>query len=602
MAWPMCSSPVTFGGGTAIDVRRPARAGLRRVEALLLPRALPALLDELRAVLAVHPGHCTERASEQLNTLDAIHLASALQIRPDELIASRPPPPRGRRRGRAHGFVAGQPEPRRGRPAWPARGFSCSRRSEYSYQRRPRGRRCVRARPRQPAASARSARTPSRICSSYCRLRARAGDAQVCAALPAGRRGSRPRRKQPASRSASAMSRKRSPTSRPSGTRSPPAQVDALADPYARPQSASARARRACGAAGLQDDPDVVVACRPERAVDLERRRRGRRVLHVDAHEAAALGRRAHDRLEVRPAEVDADVEAERRGLTLTPVRGPRARSARVRSRFPRTLGRLGLGAHLLSEHVDRRELSLRVEPANDPARVGERLRRRCSGRRPDGRARAGRAAATARVPARAVARDRSTRERRSGTARGSTLDPAGAWARRLAASCSAAASSAAGTPKPRRRETSGMPASTRRARSSAPLSRSGNVTSTRVRASASEVIAPGNPSCGAASSGISPSSSSSSPPRRRARRLRRAEVAEIGRLLAGREVGRELLPLASLRRPSAPARARSRARSASSSASSVASARAASASPFEYTRIAEAVPRHALGLRAAAR
>ena len=41
-------------------VRRPARARLRRVEALLLPRALPALLDQVRAVLAVHPGHCRE--------------------------------------------------------------------------------------------------------------------------------------------------------------------------------------------------------------------------------------------------------------------------------------------------------------------------------------------------------------------------------------------------------------------------------------------------------------------------------------------------------------------------------------------------------------
>ena len=51
----MCSSPVTFGGGTQITYvssRARARAGL--VEALLFPGLLPALLDAVRVVPWLH--------------------------------------------------------------------------------------------------------------------------------------------------------------------------------------------------------------------------------------------------------------------------------------------------------------------------------------------------------------------------------------------------------------------------------------------------------------------------------------------------------------------------------------------------------------------
>ena len=48
-AWPMCSSPVTFGGGTQMTIGVvAARAGAGRVQALGLPRLLPARLDAAR--------------------------------------------------------------------------------------------------------------------------------------------------------------------------------------------------------------------------------------------------------------------------------------------------------------------------------------------------------------------------------------------------------------------------------------------------------------------------------------------------------------------------------------------------------------------------
>ena len=54
-AWPMCSSPVTFGGGTQItNVSLAARAGAGRVETLGLPRLLPARLDVAGCVPRIH--------------------------------------------------------------------------------------------------------------------------------------------------------------------------------------------------------------------------------------------------------------------------------------------------------------------------------------------------------------------------------------------------------------------------------------------------------------------------------------------------------------------------------------------------------------------
>ena len=52
-AWPMCSSPVTFGGGCA-TTKVGRRAGSGGVETLVLPGLLPALLDALRLVEGLH--------------------------------------------------------------------------------------------------------------------------------------------------------------------------------------------------------------------------------------------------------------------------------------------------------------------------------------------------------------------------------------------------------------------------------------------------------------------------------------------------------------------------------------------------------------------
>ena len=41
-AWPMCSAPVTFGGGTAITYASPGFVRVCVGEALALPRLLPA--------------------------------------------------------------------------------------------------------------------------------------------------------------------------------------------------------------------------------------------------------------------------------------------------------------------------------------------------------------------------------------------------------------------------------------------------------------------------------------------------------------------------------------------------------------------------------
>ena len=55
-AWPRCRSPVTFGGGCAIAKLSRRRVGVGVVVTLLLPRALPALLDAFGLVQRLHGG------------------------------------------------------------------------------------------------------------------------------------------------------------------------------------------------------------------------------------------------------------------------------------------------------------------------------------------------------------------------------------------------------------------------------------------------------------------------------------------------------------------------------------------------------------------
>ena len=63
----------------------------------------------------------------------------------------------------------------------------------------------------------------------------------------------------------------------------------------------------------LQDDADVLVALGAQLAVQLERVRGRRRVLHVDPDEVAALGCVADDLEQVRAAELVREVEPEAR-------------------------------------------------------------------------------------------------------------------------------------------------------------------------------------------------------------------------------------------------------------------------------------------------
>ena len=76
---------------------------------------------------------------------------------------------------------------------------------------------------------------------------------------------------------------------------------------------------------------------------------------------------------EERPAEVEVDLEPERRQLDrdvgVEPVGGDRVERSVVRGRDRLCLGRT---SHLLAEHVDRRELPLRVQ-------AGDRSRRASS-------------------------------------------------------------------------------------------------------------------------------------------------------------------------------------------------------------------------------
>ena len=135
--------------------------------------------------------------------------------------------------------------------------------------------------------------------------------------------------------------------------------VDALAEPdVVEPGKVAHRPPQV----RLHDDAEVVVAVGPQLAIEPQRLVGGRRVLHVDADEVAALTRVLDDRLEVFLAECVVEPEAER-GQLHGDVRveallaDPRQRVvvlARDRARF--------VGARdLLAEHVDGRHLPARV-------------------------------------------------------------------------------------------------------------------------------------------------------------------------------------------------------------------------------------------------
>jgi len=145
-------------------------------------------------------------------------------------------------------------------------------------------------------------------------------------------------------------------------------EIDPLADPYVRPQLGESahvvdRPLQPC----LEDDADVVVPRLPQLAVDPKRVVGRGRVLHVDPDEVVALSRVPDDVLEVLAKELvaqvqpecgrlDADVRVERTALEgvdrLAVCTGDRAGLLRV--------------GDLLAEHVQRRELALRVQLEHD--------------------------------------------------------------------------------------------------------------------------------------------------------------------------------------------------------------------------------------------
>ena len=124
----------------------------------------------------------------------------------------------------------------------------------------------------------------------------------------------------------------------------------------------------------LEDDPDVVELLPAQLAVELERLGRGRGVLHVDADEVVALGGLPDELGDVVPTELVIEVQAEPRELDadvgVETLALDRLEDVLV-------LGEEGAclvaARDFLAEHVDRRHLSLLVEPADGAARLGER-------------------------------------------------------------------------------------------------------------------------------------------------------------------------------------------------------------------------------------
>ena len=125
---------------------------------------------------------------------------------------------------------------------------------------------------------------------------------------------------------------------------------------------------------GLQDDADVVEPAAAQLPVDLQRLRRVRRLLHVDANEVAALRGVLHDGLGVLEAEVAVDRQSERGELDadvgVEPVPLDRIQDAVVLVDEGARL--LGL-VDVLPEDVDRGHLPRRVQLGHDTARVLER-------------------------------------------------------------------------------------------------------------------------------------------------------------------------------------------------------------------------------------
>ena len=125
---------------------------------------------------------------------------------------------------------------------------------------------------------------------------------------------------------------------------------------------------------GLEHDPDVLVPGRANLAIELQRRVGHRGVLHVDPHEVAARGRVGEQRLEVRAADLGAELEPEARQLHRDVRVEPLALDPLERGVVGgRDLAGLGRGRDLLAEDVDGRGLALGVQPPHDANRVVER-------------------------------------------------------------------------------------------------------------------------------------------------------------------------------------------------------------------------------------
>src|SRR6266545_2599526 len=150
--------------------------------------------------------------------------------------------------------------------------------------------------------------------------------------------------------------------------------VDALAEAEVRPPVGErADVVERAAEVRLEYDADVVEAALAQLAVQAQRLRGRRRVLHVDADEVAVLRGLGKQPLEVLAAEVVGELEPESRRLhahvRVEPFALDRLENLAV---LLCDCARLRLARDLLAEYVDRGELPLRVQAPDDAHRVIE--------------------------------------------------------------------------------------------------------------------------------------------------------------------------------------------------------------------------------------
>ena len=152
--------------------------------------------------------------------------------------------------------------------------------------------------------------------------------------------------------------------------------VDALADAHARLEGRQGhRVVVRSAQHRLEHDADVVVALGVERSVDAQRRVRSRGVLHVETDEVLARPGGVEHAPQISEAGFLVDLEPERRRLDAQARREAFAVDSLEDAHVQiGVLGRLLHARHLFAEQVERRELALRVQAADDDHRVIEGL------------------------------------------------------------------------------------------------------------------------------------------------------------------------------------------------------------------------------------